>query len=26
MKDLEAASLQDVRDFHDTYYVPENAS
>ena len=25
MKDLEAASLQDVRDFHDTYYVPENA-
>jgi len=24
-KDLEAASLQDVRDFHDTYYVPENA-
>jgi len=25
MKDLEAASIQDVRDFHDTYYVPENA-
>jgi zinc protease len=25
MKDLEAASLNDVRDFHDTYYVPENA-
>jgi zinc protease len=25
MKDLEAGSLQDVRDFHDTYYVPENA-
>jgi predicted Zn-dependent peptidase len=25
MKDLESASLQDVRDFHDTYYVPENA-
>ncbi|HXD22798.1 MAG TPA: pitrilysin family protein [Gemmatimonadaceae bacterium] len=25
MKDLEFASLQDVRDFHDTYYVPENA-
>ncbi len=25
LKDLEAASLQDVRDFHDTYYVPENA-
>ena len=25
MKDLEAASLSDVRDFHDTYYVPENA-
>ena len=25
MKDLEAASLQDVREFHDTYYVPENA-
>jgi predicted Zn-dependent peptidase len=25
MKDLEAASLQDVRDFHDTYYVPDNA-
>jgi zinc protease len=25
MKDLESASIQDVRDFHDTYYVPENA-
>jgi len=25
MKDLEAASLDDVRDFHNTYYVPENA-
>src|SRR5213596_1782949 len=25
MKDLEAASLQDVRDFHDTSYVPDNA-
>ena len=25
MKDLESASLQDVRDFHDAYYVPENA-
>jgi zinc protease len=25
MKDLESASLQDVRDFHDTYYVPDNA-
>jgi zinc protease len=25
MADLEAASIQDVRDFHSTYYVPENA-
>ena len=25
MADLEAASIQDVRDFHGTYYVPENA-
>jgi predicted Zn-dependent peptidase len=25
MADLEAASIQDVRDFHATYYVPENA-
>jgi len=25
MKDLEAASIDDVRDFHNTYYVPENA-
>ena len=25
MKDLEAASIGDVREFHDTYYVPENA-
>ncbi len=25
MADLEAASIQDVRDFHNTYYVPENA-
>jgi zinc protease len=25
MKDLESASLDDVRDFHNTYYVPENA-
>ena len=24
--DLEAASIGDVRDFHDTYYVPENAT
>jgi zinc protease len=24
--DLEAASIDDVRDFHDTYYVPENAT
>jgi zinc protease len=24
--DLEAASVQDVRDFHATYYVPENAT
>src|SRR5262245_31930361 len=26
MKDLEAASIQDVRDFHSIYYVPENAT
>jgi zinc protease len=26
MADLEAASVQDVRDFHSTYYVPENAT
>ncbi len=26
MADLEAASVQDVRDFHQTYYVPENAT
>src|SRR5499433_3289687 len=26
MKDLEAASIADVRDFHSTYYVPENAT
>ncbi len=25
MADLEAASIADVREFHDTYYVPENA-
>ena len=25
MADLEAASIQDVRDFHNAYYVPENA-
>jgi len=25
MKDLEAASLSDVQEFHRTYYVPENA-
>src|SRR6185503_1961396 len=25
MADLEAASIEDVRDFHRTYYVPENA-
>ena len=25
LKDLESASLDDVRDFHNTYYVPENA-
>jgi zinc protease len=24
--DLEAASIEDVRDFHGTYYVPENAT
>ena len=26
MEDLEAASIGDVRDFHNTYYVPENAT
>jgi predicted Zn-dependent peptidase len=26
MADLEAASIQDVRQFHQTYYVPENAT
>jgi len=26
MEDLEAASIDDVRDFYDTYYVPENAT
>jgi zinc protease len=26
MADLEGASIADVRDFHDTYYVPENAT
>ena len=26
MADLEAASIDDVRDFFDTYYVPENAT
>jgi zinc protease len=26
MQDLEAASINDVRDFHGTYYVPENAT
>ena len=26
MADLEAASIADVREFHDTYYVPENAT
>jgi predicted Zn-dependent peptidase len=26
MADLEAASIRDVRDFYDTYYVPENAT
>jgi zinc protease len=26
MKDLEAASIQDVREFHQTFYVPENAT
>ena len=26
MADLEAASIEDVRDFHDAYYVPENAT
>ena len=26
MKDLEAASIEDVRNFHRTYYVPDNAT
>jgi len=26
MTDLEAASIADVREFHDTFYVPENAT
>lgn len=26
MEDLNRASLEDVRDFHDTYYVPNNAT
>ena len=26
MADLDAASIADVRDFHNTYYVPENAT
>ncbi len=26
MADLEAASINDVREFHETYYVPENAT
>jgi zinc protease len=26
MEDLEAATIKDVRDFHDTYYVPNNAT
>jgi predicted Zn-dependent peptidase len=26
MADLEAASVEDVREFHSTYYVPENAT
>jgi predicted Zn-dependent peptidase len=26
MADLEAASIQDVREFHQTFYVPENAA
>ena len=26
MEDLEAASIADVREFHQTYYVPENAT
>jgi zinc protease len=26
MADLEAASIRDVREFHDTYYVPNNAT
>ena len=26
MEDLEAATIKDVREFHDTYYVPNNAT
>jgi len=26
IEDLEAASIEDVREFHNTYYVPENAT
>src|SRR4029453_1744876 len=26
MADLEAARIEDVRDFYETYYVPENAA
>lgn len=26
MRDLEAASIEDVREFYETYYVPENAT
>lgn len=26
MEDLQAASIEDVREFHETYYVPENAT
>ena len=26
MEDLEAASVEDVRDFYNTYYVPSNAT
>ena len=26
MEDLQAASIDDVRDFYNTYYVPENAT
>ena len=26
MQDLESASIRDVREFHDTYYVPNNAT